>query len=99
MTPRTSAGSTVSSTKWPRAVASAAWAFLFCRRGLATARVYSARGGGYATAAAAARRLVPARAARPALAAHARPLRGLDLRDHAAADPGRDRDPVLPALP
>jgi len=36
--------------------------------------------------------------ARPAVAAHARSVRDLGQRDHAAADPGRDGDPVLGAL-
>src|SRR3954470_14500010 len=36
--------------------------------------------------------------ARPALAGHARPVSHLALRGDAAADAGRDRHPVLPAL-
>ena len=44
-------------------------------------------------------RLVRPRRARPAVAAHPRSVRDLGLRDHAAADAGRHRDPLLRALP
>ena len=44
-------------------------------------------------------RVVSANSSRPALAANARSVRGLDQRDHAAADAGRDGDSLLGAIP
>src|SRR4051812_285881 len=42
--------------------------------------------------------LVRAKRPRPPLAPHARPLRHLGLRNHAPADPGQNRDPLLGTL-